>query len=157
MRFLGDFSLQKSAHQGGVTVCFFVIIFIIFQLGDFIQWIINGDIGANGSFYSHPSLVLDFWEKKKPRTRGSTQEGGHHLSFEMDDSSIGRKFISKLLNNVKETSLVVSSNVNRKRAFLLKTQIVLIIEMPREENFSLQKPRTRGITAFKLSPMAWRQ
>ena len=49
------------------------------------------------------------------------------LSFEMDDSSIGRKSISKLLNNVKETSLVVSSNVNRKRAFLLKTQIVLII------------------------------
>ena len=80
-------------------------------------------------------------ERKKPHTRGSAQEGGHHLSLEMDDSSIGRKSISKLLNNVKETSLVVSSNVNRKRAFLLKTQIVLIIEMPREDNFSLQKPR----------------
>ena len=67
-----------------------------------------------------PSCSI-FGRKKKPRTRGSAQEGGHHLSFEMDDSSIGRKSISKLLNNVKVTSLVVSSNVNRKRAFLLKT------------------------------------
>ena len=88
-----------------------------------------------------PSCSIFGRKKKKPHTRGSAQEGGHHLSLEMDDSSIGRKLISKLLNNVKETSLVVSSNVNRKRSFLLKTQIVLIIEMPREDNFSLQKPR----------------
>ena len=72
-----------------------------------------------------PSLPrARFLGERKNRARGGPRKREViicHLRWMTPQSSIGRKSISKLLNNVIETSLVVSSNVNRKRAFLLKT------------------------------------